>query len=222
MTSVRSLTTKEKKVILDLHNKIRSMTAAGEYHGQPKASDMLLMRYDEDIAKYAQKHADACSKERYGHHLGMGQNVAYLHETKGLSSTVNSWGAESKLFKWNTTNKWTKAQAQYTQLVWATTDRVGCGYNYCSHAWKSRLVCNYKAPGNSYKGFVYTVGEPCSNCPKNFTCVNGTLCQSLHYVEGFFSSSNSNFICLSLFVALVLGSVSEFYVSLPYSLLYLV
>ena len=57
----------------------------------------------------------------------------------------------------------------YTQIVWANTYKIGCGYT----AYRKRnfvkkfIVCNYGDAGNLLGAPMYEVGRPCSKCPAN-------------------------------------------------------
>jgi pathogenesis-related protein 1 len=61
---------------------------------------------------------------------------------------VDTWAAEKVNYNYQT-NTCTPGEVcgHYTQLVWAATTEVGCGYAVCannSQVW----VCNYSPPGN--------------------------------------------------------------------------
>ena len=91
------------------------------------------------------------------------------------------------------------AAGHYTQVVWAETEEIGCGftyYNVCSHyvtcvsvslnlflqekvgpfnAFKQLVVCNYAKNGNTLSKPMYLQGEACSQCPDGYSCEDG-LC----------------------------------------------
>lgn len=60
----------------------------------------------------------------------------------------------------------------YTQLVWAETNRVGCGFT--SYSTDNRrinyYVCNYGPAGNFAGKEVYKMGPACSQCPVQSVC----------------------------------------------------
>ena len=67
----------------------------------------------------------------------------------------------------------------YSQVVWAETNLVGCGYvHYKEAEWYMTLtVCNF-APGgnvNGARGGMYKPGEACSVCGEGVGCEDG-LC----------------------------------------------
>ncbi|KAI9523203.1 hypothetical protein NQZ68_029208 [Dissostichus eleginoides] len=64
----------------------------------------------------------------------------------------------------------------YTQLVWATSSRIGCAINMCynmnvwGQIWAKAvyLVCNYSPKGNWWGHSPYKHGTPCSACPPSY------------------------------------------------------
>ncbi|XP_046880168.1 cysteine-rich secretory protein LCCL domain-containing 1-like isoform X2 [Hypomesus transpacificus] len=61
-------------------------------------------------------------------------------------------------------------------LVWATSNRIGCAINMCynmnvwGQIWAKAvyLVCNYQAKGNWWGHTPYKHGTPCSACPPSY------------------------------------------------------
>lgn len=59
----------------------------------------------------------------------------------------------------------------YTQVAWAQTNKVGCGYSQYTtvrsgRTWYARLiVCNYKPGGNFIGQNMYLAGTAASKCP---------------------------------------------------------
>ena len=66
----------------------------------------------------------------------------------------------------------------YTQLVWAETDKVGCGAtSYRDGKWFATLyTCNYGPGGNFIRGQMYADGEPCSQCSSSCSAEYPGLC----------------------------------------------
>ena len=60
----------------------------------------------------------------------------------------------------------------YTQVVWADTYKVGCGFSqYKQNDFNMGLyVCNYGPGGNVIGAPLYKVGTACSDCPEGTTC----------------------------------------------------
>jgi hypothetical protein len=84
----------------------------------------------------------------------VGQNLHKVSSTahsKGLNITagIYSWFNEYKLYKYP---GYTPKAGHYTQVVWADSKYVGCGYTYYKGRGKFKyqkiLVCNYGPAGN--------------------------------------------------------------------------
>ncbi|XP_077350127.1 uncharacterized protein LOC144000269, partial [Lithobates pipiens] len=66
-------------------------------------------------------------------------------------------------------------------MVWAHTERIGCGQKFCEKIEGFEdgnmylLVCNYEPPGNYEGKKPFMVGAPCSACVETHTC-KGSLC----------------------------------------------
>jgi hypothetical protein len=61
----------------------------------------------------------------------------------------------------------------YSQMIWADTNRVGCGFtSYRDNGTleTNLYVCNYGPAGNFIGLPSYKVGRPCSQCPTNTAC----------------------------------------------------
>jgi pathogenesis-related protein 1 len=122
------------------------------------------LRWAEDLAARAQAHAvylaaHGCVLEHGPLPLDVGQNLykagplrsegnanALLAVTAAM--VVDAWGAESADYSpEHDTCAPNRQCGHYTQMVWATTDEVGCGMSVCptlGQVW----VCDYRPPGN--------------------------------------------------------------------------
>ncbi|KAK2530123.1 Crispld2 [Columba guinea] len=66
--------------------------------------------------------------------------------------------------------------ALHLQIVWATTNKIGCAVNVCKQMnvwgeiWENAvyLVCNYSPKGNWIGEAPYKTGRPCSECPPSY------------------------------------------------------
>ena len=60
----------------------------------------------------------------------------------------------------------------YTQLIWAKTYAIGCGYTQYRDGRfnKGLYVCNYGPAGNYINENIYLIGQPCSQCPPTTKC----------------------------------------------------
>ena len=134
------------------HNNVRSNVS-------PKANPPLKpLLWDDSIAAEAQSWANNC-RFIHGGHPNEGQNI---YSAGGFvptpSDVVNSWASEASFYNYNTNSCASGKQCgHYTQIVWRSTTKLGCGMAYCktnSPIGKGDwylVVCNYKPPGN-YRG----------------------------------------------------------------------
>ncbi|XP_020824535.1 glioma pathogenesis-related protein 1 [Phascolarctos cinereus] len=168
------------KECLDIHNKFRSQV-------NPKASNMLRMSWDTELAKTAKAWAKKC---QFAHNVDL-TNPKKLHPTfssVGENIWVGSIGAfseESAIKMWNDevknynfqTQKCTHVCGHYTQVVWANSYKVGCAVQFCPKLTGTPIsngalfVCNYGPAGNYVYMRPYEEGKPCSAC-KEDTCIN--------------------------------------------------
>ena len=79
-------------------------------------------------------------KSEYGENL-----FDIFGETASPQRVVEAWASESADYDY-ASNKCRKVCGHYTQIVWASTKKVGCGVarNSRREVW----VCNYDPPGN--------------------------------------------------------------------------
>ncbi|XP_017886304.1 venom allergen 3-like [Ceratina calcarata] len=174
-------TDEEKAKILQQHNDLRVYVAAGlEKRGvsgpQPPASNMKTLIWDDGLAEVAQRWANQCE---FGHDQCrndasdgyVGQNSAWSQwfNEAGIrfEQLVQSWYDEVKDFDRNQISQLTGENfgqvAHYTQIVWANTDRIGCGkieYNMPHSPWTTLyLVCNYGPGGNIIDEPIYEIRQ---------------------------------------------------------------
>ncbi|XP_074167189.1 peptidase inhibitor 16 [Sminthopsis crassicaudata] len=174
-----SLNDEEKQTVVELHNLYRSQVS-------PPATNMKNMKWDENLAAFAKAYASKCV---WGHNKDRGRRGENLFAiTEGemdLQLAVEQWYNEHEHY--NLSNA-TCAEGQmcghYTQVVWAKTERIGCGSQFCEklegvtetniHV----LVCNYEPPGNVKGQKPYMEGPQCSQCQEGYQCKN-LLCQPI-------------------------------------------
>uniref|UniRef100_A0A1V1FKT6 Putative Venom allergen 1 n=1 Tax=Reticulitermes speratus TaxID=60591 RepID=A0A1V1FKT6_9NEOP len=184
----------DKQTIVDAHNNLRRQVAQGkESRGtsgaQPSAANMRKMSWDDELASVAQRWTNQCN---FGHdacrNVGrflVGQN-AYKFSSPDSSpngqqdwkSAVQAWYNEVKVFNRNDISpfKFSLSTGHYTQVVWADTYKVGCGFTAykASNGWYDKYyVCNYGPTGNWKGESMYKTGSACSKC--SGACDNG-LC----------------------------------------------
>jgi len=196
----RGVSKQEIQQILEVHNRYRSLIARGdERRGkpgpQPPAADMKQMIWDEELSIIAQRHADQCkfahdcSECRKTKRFGVGQNLYIYKQTlsppeNDWDKAVTDWYEEVTLFsnKHVEPFKFSSPTGHYTALVWASTDKVGCGAtSYKNGRWFSTLyTCNYGPNGNFINGQMYKKGPACSACDAGEQCSTSFpgLCES--------------------------------------------
>ncbi|KAA0199904.1 Venom allergen [Fasciolopsis buskii] len=149
------LTGNERQIFLGEHNKYRKMLMQGLVPGQPRAAPMQMLTWDDELARKAQLLANKC---QVGHDsleerqtkafYWVGQNWA---GARSISGAVRIWFDEHKDYSYRSnTCKAGKTCGHYTQIAWATTQKLGCGYQKCTgrnFPFGGSVVCNY-GPGS--------------------------------------------------------------------------
>ncbi|XP_040839223.1 peptidase inhibitor 16 isoform X3 [Ochotona curzoniae] len=183
MDPSRALSADERRVLVELHNLYRAQVS-------PSASDMLQMRWDEELAAFAKAYAQKCV---WGHNKERGRRgenlFAITDEVMDVPLAMEEWYQEHAYYNLSAA---TCAQGQvcghYTQVVWAKTERIGCGTHFCEKLEGVKetniqiLVCNYEPPGNVKGKRPYQEGTPCSQCPSGYRCEN-KLCEPIRGPE---------------------------------------
>ncbi|KAG8441918.1 hypothetical protein GDO86_010919 [Hymenochirus boettgeri] len=177
----RAITESDMKLILDLHNKLR-----GEVY--PPASNMEYMIWDAELERSAEAWADTCLWEHGPASLlpSIGQNLgAHWGRYRPPTYHVQAWYDEVRDYTFpypQECNPYCPFRCSgpvcthYTQLVWATSSRIGCAINLCHNMnvwgqiWPKAiyLVCNYSPKGNWWGHAPYKHGRPCSACPPSY------------------------------------------------------
>jgi len=194
-----TVTDPEKQIILNKHNALRRKVAEGKesISSMPNAANMMELEWDDELAKIAQGWANQCN---YSHddcrltsdgcYSGVGQNIAIRGDTrsnqnKDWEEVIGAWYGEVKYYSSSNVGAFTslygrggEAIGHFTQVVWANTHKVGCGYVkfYDGRFYNHYYVCNYARAGNMQGKPVYEVGRACTKCPKNSTC-RQSLCK---------------------------------------------
>lgn len=172
----RRLTVKEKFTILNRHNALRREAAISKLPHSPTASNMLIMRWDMDVERQAQNFADKCNGPDHDPSIKMGYNLIKANSPYNLEErAITIWSRESNDYQWRDGKQWNYVKlGHYMQIIWATTNRLGCGYNKCGRI--GRFACFYNPPGAIPKLAPYKVGTPCTACPPKFTECYLSLC----------------------------------------------
>ncbi|XP_006907375.1 peptidase inhibitor 16 [Pteropus alecto] len=168
-----ALSDDEKRVMVELHNLYRAQVS-------PPAANMLRMRWDEELAAFAKAYAQECV---WGHNKARGKRgenlFAITDEGMDVPLAVEEWYLEHEHYNLSTaTCDPGQMCGHYTQVVWAKTERIGCGSHFCEKLQGVEetnihlLVCNYEPPGNVKGQRPYQEGHPCSQCPSGYRCEN--------------------------------------------------
>ncbi|XP_050670213.1 cysteine-rich venom protein 2-like [Leptidea sinapis] len=180
-----------RKIVL-YHNFFRTKV-------RPTASNMLLMSWHPIAARQAQNYADRCiflqhndARENTVPYLGScGQNLFVASQKTPWFFATKTWFLEYKNFTYGAPVRNLKAVGHYTQMVWATSHKVGCGVAHCAGGpWGHfyNYVCHYCPAGNinTIIQYPYKIGKSCEDCEGN--CISGALCANSCPVKDFFSN----------------------------------
>ncbi|TNN88996.1 Peptidase inhibitor 15-A [Liparis tanakae] len=198
----RYISQNDMLAILDYHNKVRGKVF-------PPASNMEYMVWDDTLAKTAEDWAHACQWEHGPPHLlrFLGQNLSVrTGRYRSVLQLVKPWYDEVKDYSFPYPRDcnprcplrcFGPMCTHYTQMVWATSNKVGCAVHTCHNmnvwgsVWKraTYLVCNYSPKGNWIGEAPYKVGVPCSACPPSYggSCSNNMCFPALktNYLHWF-------------------------------------
>ena len=162
--------------------------------GQPSAANMRKLSWDDELARISQTWANQCLGDAEIYHdknrrtlkwSHVGQNYASKSHTSNLgdkfiTKMVQEFYDEVQDFPaknikpfdmkngvpWDYKEDKPKKVGHYTQMVWADTYKIGCGFIMHNRGewYKKVLVCDYGPGGNYVGGEMYKIGEPGSLC----------------------------------------------------------
>ncbi|KAF6024377.1 CRISP2 [Bugula neritina] len=155
----------DSKAIVDQHNVLRAAIT--------HAANMQKMVWDDELAAVAQKWADNCDFKHDDHRVipgrffNAGQNLARGQST--WDGAMQRWFNEGRNFLHSNPSMRLEDVGHFTQMVWATSSKIGCGYQKCSNIQGNHFyVCNYGPSGNT----AADISKPyikhstaCSDCP---------------------------------------------------------
>ncbi|XP_069126425.1 uncharacterized protein [Argopecten irradians] len=161
--------------ILKIHNGYRRMVGA---------ADMRELVWSDSLADKAFTTVQSCTSN--GRPV-IGQNMYYQEFSRQsnsvmVSKAIDSWYAEKK--SWERYPRCAEA-CQYTQVVWATTRKIGCAFKKCNNLFMAEelavdawyLICLYDERGNDGIHLPFRRGKACSLCSPKDTCRHN-LCSS--------------------------------------------
>ena len=162
----RGVSPGEQDEILEAHNTIRRDVKNGVYVSKnlPAAKEMPDLTWDDELATVAQRWVDQCEsghdKCRDVPRFYVGQNFAasWGYPKNWTSNAVGEWFfSELPLFQQEDLAFVSGAGTGHlTQVIWAETTRVGCGYIAVEDSQifpgytlvKRTYICNYGPGGN--------------------------------------------------------------------------
>jgi len=164
----------ERQDIVELHNKERQAIGG---------SNVMEITWDDDVASLAQQYAEKCKigsdgKAEHGDVLlpdgrKVGQNLAW-GKSADLRKWVGWWIDEKKDYNVGTgrcNDPTFKKCGHYSQLVWHSSNKIGCGVAKCPGLGGWNFVCDYYPAGNEVKPGTTVIkpaasftGAPCSGC----------------------------------------------------------
>ncbi|XP_014381518.2 C-type lectin domain family 18 member C isoform X1 [Alligator sinensis] len=169
LASSLTLGLKESFLLLSLHNKLRSRV-------HPPAANMQRMDWSDKLAHLAQERAASCLGKALPPPAHQAQHISWnaLLLPEGVATftdVVELWFREGQSYDYHAAQCLENATcSHYTQLVWATSSRLGCGKHICAKGQERReaFVCAYSPGGNwemNGKTIVpYKKGAWCSLC----------------------------------------------------------
>ncbi|KAM6967840.1 cysteine-rich venom protein latisemin [Aplochiton taeniatus] len=149
---------------------------------------MLKMNYDTNVAVSAQAWVNNCTlghgpaSSRMLGDYQMGENLFYSSSPYNWTQVVAAWNSEVQNYQFPTGSINGLATGHYTQVVWNSSYKVGCGVAKCS----GQIYfygCHYYRAGN-FKGYApYNAGTPCASCPN--ACENGLCTNPCPYINKY-------------------------------------
>ncbi|KAJ8733234.1 hypothetical protein PYW08_001532 [Mythimna loreyi] len=162
---VISLSCEQVRAFVDGHNARRYRIARGEVAGQPAASDMNMMVWDEELSAKASRwvkknlHKHNPDKSVRSKRFTVGENM-YRYSTTNPKyvlqpdSALESWFNEHVNYTFGPIQMSDFQKdyqiGHYTQMVWSKSVYIGCAISQTfKNGWnKFFVVCNYGPAGN--------------------------------------------------------------------------
>uniref|UniRef100_A0A667XIS9 Cysteine-rich venom protein-like n=1 Tax=Myripristis murdjan TaxID=586833 RepID=A0A667XIS9_9TELE len=167
--------------IVDQHNAFRRAV-------EPTAADMLIMNWSDEIAATAQAWVDKCIlshgpvSTRMLEGYAMGENLFFASAPHMWTDVINAWHSEVENYQYPNGSTNGKAIGHYTQVVWYSSYKVGCGAKLCP----GNIYfygCHYYRAGNFRTVAPYKAGPPCASCPNS--CENKLCNNPCPYINRF-------------------------------------
>lgn len=143
LTSCASLSFKRAPIADPVITQREALTA---HNAVRRQHHVPALTWDNALASYAENYASQCHFKHS--HTPYGENLA-----EGFSSVthaVNSWADEAAYYSYKRPG-FSHRTGHFTQMIWKSTERVGCGYAICNGlngTIGKYLVCEYSPAGN--------------------------------------------------------------------------
>ncbi|PHH61176.1 hypothetical protein CDD81_699 [Ophiocordyceps australis] len=160
-TSGNSVSQDVKDMAVEKHNSYRSKHQAGPLEWDQGLADEAwnwINRSDKCILGHP-------SDKDYGQNLYLSRRSNDFTDSSvfdDVSASIDSWYNEIRLHDFSR-NYFVKETGHFTQLVWKSTERVGCATRLCegeNGEWNSMVTgCNYFPAGNMQGAFIENVSR---------------------------------------------------------------
>jgi hypothetical protein len=148
---------------VDAHNENRNLLNKGILGTQPTPDPYIPnVSWDQPTADNAQRHTDRCVFEHSDDRAGAGENIAAGYGS--IERAVDGWVSEHTGYTYP--DGFSSGTGHYTQVMWSSSVKIGCGETYCSPIkksdgstlWSGDLIsCQYQPPGNYSGRLPYSV-----------------------------------------------------------------
>ncbi|VDM35801.1 unnamed protein product [Hydatigera taeniaeformis] len=189
LASCQLPTNLERAQILEAHLRIREDV-------WPPASNMMLMEYSMELEHLADYWASRCEFEHpdsriFPHYHDLGQNLAIFGSlTPTFTEAVCGYNKERKYYHYHN-HSCTGRCGHYTQMVWATSNQLGCAMRRCDGLrsdWGNPQylsVCQYKPDGNIRGRKPYEFGRSCGKCPEGYFCLRNQCAKEFRLKKAY-------------------------------------
>uniref|UniRef100_A0A914X7D7 SCP domain-containing protein n=1 Tax=Plectus sambesii TaxID=2011161 RepID=A0A914X7D7_9BILA len=147
-----------------------------------ESNNMLAMMWDQSVADGAQQWADCCINS-YSQASGVGETIyvqtgGAMDAQSNFLAAVTAWWSElTSAFAYNSPFNiypGSSSAHNFTQLAWANTFTVGCGFAKCTNniytgQTAGFVVCHFSSQGN-------IAGQPIYNPNPGGSCNSGATC----------------------------------------------
>ncbi|CAL8247671.1 unnamed protein product [Lota lota] len=154
---------------------------------QPPATNMLKMSWSDDVAASSQTWLDKCvidhgpASSRMLNDYEMGENLFFSSYRADWDTVITSWHNEVNHYQYPNGSVDGKPVGHYTQVVWNSSWKVGCGVTKCGSLYF--YGCQYYRAGNFVGWPPYNEGTPCASCPNN--CEDNLCTNPCPYINRF-------------------------------------